>query len=85
MDSSVNKAEILVTTKTSQRLSRSRHPREEERDESSGGSLTRFQKEVFQAHVPVQVFDGELVVVNVNLFQVAVFADIFEGPLSLVR
>lgn len=85
MDSSVNKAEILVTTKTSQRLSRSRHPREEERDESSGGSLTRFQKEVFQAHVPVQVLDGELVVVNVSLFQVAVVADIFEGPLSLVR
>lgn len=68
MDSSVNKAEILVTTKTSQRLSRSRHPREEERDESSGGSLTSFQKEVFQAHVLVQVFDGELVVVNVSLF-----------------
>lgn len=85
MDSSVNKAEILVTTKTSQRLSRSRHPRAEERDESSGGSLTRLKKEVFQAHVPVQVFDGELVVVNVSLFQVAVVADIFEGPLSLVR
>jgi hypothetical protein len=44
-----------------------------------------LKKEIFKAHVSVQVFDGELVVVNVSLFQLAVVADILEGPLSLLR